>query len=119
MLILSRKKSETIEINGGFAKGGITIMVFSIRGDKVRIGIDAPPDVPINRGDIQKLIDAKSEPVEVDEAATAKYRVFCPHCYAPYAVRERRINGNDTCGNGHVYPSIDAVMLTTSDSATA
>lgn len=30
---------------------------------------------------------------------------YCPHCGAPGKNRERRINGNDTCENGHVYPS--------------
>ena len=57
MLVLSRKKSETIEINGGFAKGGITIMLVEQRGDKVRIGIDAPPDVVVHRGEVQLAID--------------------------------------------------------------
>lgn len=32
---------------------------------------------------------------------------FCPECGAPGVTRERRINGNDTCENGHVYPSAD------------
>lgn len=32
---------------------------------------------------------------------------FCPQCGAPGKTRERRINGNDTCMNGHVYPSKD------------
>lgn len=30
---------------------------------------------------------------------------FCPHCGAEVATRERRLNGNDTCRGGHVYPS--------------
>lgn len=33
----------------------------------------------------------------------------CPHCGAPGIQRERRPNGNDTCANGHVYPSSAAV----------
>lgn len=30
---------------------------------------------------------------------------YCPHCGASGTTRERRIDGNDTCKNGHVYPS--------------
>lgn len=33
---------------------------------------------------------------------------YCPTCGAPGVERERRLNGNDTCKNGHVYPSKDA-----------
>lgn len=29
----------------------------------------------------------------------------CPHCRGKVVQRERRLNGNDTCENGHVYPS--------------
>jgi len=34
---------------------------------------------------------------------------FCPLCGAPGKLRERRLNGNDTCENGHVYASRDAL----------
>lgn len=30
---------------------------------------------------------------------------YCPFCHAPGVSRERRINGNDLCSNGHKYPS--------------
>lgn len=33
---------------------------------------------------------------------------LCPTCGAPGASRERRPNGNDTCKNGHTYPSREA-----------
>lgn len=38
MLVLSRKKNERIVIDGN-----ITIVIVEIRGDKVRIGVEAPP----------------------------------------------------------------------------
>jgi len=47
MLILSRGTSEKIYIGKG-----ITLMVVQIQKDKVRIGIDAPNDVPIYREEI-------------------------------------------------------------------
>lgn len=47
MLVLSRKKDERIVIGDS-----ITVMVVEIRGDKVRLGISAPKDVPVNREEI-------------------------------------------------------------------
>ena len=41
MLVLSRKKNESIIINDN-----ITVTVIEIRGDKVRLGIEAPKDAP-------------------------------------------------------------------------
>lgn len=35
---------------------------------------------------------------------------YCPECGAPGVMRERRINGNDRCKNGCIYPSANAVM---------
>ena len=47
MLVLSRKCDETIRIGDN-----VTIKVVDIRGDKVRIGIEAPADIPITRPDM-------------------------------------------------------------------
>ena len=54
MLVLSRKKNEAIVINDN-----ITIVVVEIRGDKVRLGIEAPKEVPVHRKEIKELIDKK------------------------------------------------------------
>ena len=54
MLVLSRRKNETIHIGDD-----ITITVTEIRGDKVRLGIDAPKDVPIVRDDVPDAIKKK------------------------------------------------------------
>lgn len=51
MLVLSRKKNESIVINDN-----ITIVVVEVRGDKVRLGIDAPKDVPVHRKEIYNAI---------------------------------------------------------------
>lgn len=51
MLVLSRKKNESIVINDD-----ITIVVVEIRGDKVRLGVEAPKDVPVHRKEVYDAI---------------------------------------------------------------
>ena len=51
MLVLARKLNERIQIGGR-----ITVTVVDIRGDKVRLGIEAPREVPVHREEIQTLI---------------------------------------------------------------
>lgn len=50
MLVLSRKRDERIVIGDN-----IVITVVEVRGDKVRLGIDAPSEVPVHR---QEVLDA-------------------------------------------------------------
>jgi carbon storage regulator len=58
MLVLSRKKDESIVINND-----ITIVVVEIRGDKVRLGVEAPKEVPVHRREVFEAI-ARGEPVD-------------------------------------------------------
>ena len=51
MLVLSRKKNESIIINDN-----IKIVVVEIRGDKVRLGVEAPKDVPVHRREVYEAI---------------------------------------------------------------
>ncbi len=61
MLALARKMNESIIINDD-----IEITVLEIKGDQVKIGIDAPKSVPIYRKEIYKQIKESNE-----EAANA------------------------------------------------
>ena len=63
MLVLSRKKNESIVINDD-----ITIVVVEIRGDKVRLGIEAPKEVPVHRREIFDAIHRNDNPPPPDEA---------------------------------------------------
>jgi carbon storage regulator len=63
MLVLSRKKNESIVINND-----ITVTVVEIRGDKVRLGIVAPKEVPVHRQEVYDAIHGKT-PAELDPPA--------------------------------------------------
>lgn len=54
MLVLSRKKNERILIDEH-----IVITVVEVRGDKVRLGIDAPREIPVHRQEVADAIAAK------------------------------------------------------------
>ncbi len=59
MLVLSRKKNESIVINDD-----ITIVVVEIRGDKVRLGVEAPKEVPVHRREVFDAIHRSEVPAE-------------------------------------------------------
>lgn len=47
MLVLSRKAHESIVINDN-----ITIIVVEIRGGKVKLGVEAPKEIPVHRHEV-------------------------------------------------------------------
>jgi carbon storage regulator len=77
MLVLSRKKDESIVINND-----ITIVVVEIRGDKVRLGVEAPKEVPVHRREVFEAI-VRGEPV--DTASVAAPSGATPTVDAPAA----------------------------------
>ena len=56
MLVLSRQRDETIIIGDD-----IELTVVDIRGDKVRIGIKAPPQIPVHRKEVYDAIRRENE----------------------------------------------------------
>lgn len=52
MLVLSRRKDEVIVIGQD-----VQIRIVDIRGDKVRLGIEAPQDVPVHRLEVFERIN--------------------------------------------------------------
>ena len=55
MLVLTRKKNESIII-----RDDIVVMVVDIRGDKVRLGIEAPKEVTVHRREVYEQIKESS-----------------------------------------------------------
>jgi carbon storage regulator len=69
MLVLSRKKNESIVINND-----ITIVVVEIRGDKVRLGVEAPKEIPVHRREVYEAIkrNEAQKAVSDEKASQAK-----------------------------------------------
>lgn len=63
MLVLSRKKNESIIINDN-----ITVTVIEIRGDKVRLGIEAPKTVTVHRREVYEAIQSQARMRDPDSA---------------------------------------------------
>ncbi len=55
MLVLSRQRDESIIIGDN-----IVITVVDIRGDKVRLGIEAPKEVPVHRREVYEAIQREN-----------------------------------------------------------
>jgi carbon storage regulator len=64
MLILSRKSSESIVIDGR-----IRVKIVRVEGDVVKIGIEAPADVPVHRQEVYEEIQRNNQQALVRPAA--------------------------------------------------
>jgi carbon storage regulator len=62
MLVLSRHRDESIIIGDN-----IVVTIVDIRGDKVRLGIEAPTDIPVHRQEVYEAIQRENR-----KAATLK-----------------------------------------------
>ena len=70
MLVLSRHRDESIRIGDE-----IVVTIVDIRGDKVRLGIEAPSHVPVHRQEVYEAIkreNRKASEVGNDQASSTK-----------------------------------------------
>ena len=56
MLVLSRHRDESIMIGDD-----VVVTIVDIRGDKVRLGIDAPQDIPVHRREVYEAIQRENQ----------------------------------------------------------
>jgi len=55
MLVLSRQRDESIIIGDN-----IIVTIVDIRGEKVRLGIDAPTEIPVHRREVHEAIQREN-----------------------------------------------------------
>jgi carbon storage regulator len=85
MLVLSRRESEQISI----PELGITLQVIRIKGNSVKIGIDAPPEIRVLRGELQPRSELAQPAVPTSSV---------PYSTPPigYVVKSRKQSRNET-----------------------
>ena len=64
MLVLSRKRGEAIAIGSG-----VMITVLEVKGDRVKIGILAPAEVPVHRLEVRERIEGCASALDHAEYA--------------------------------------------------
>jgi len=66
MLILTRRVGESVVIGDD-----VTVTVLGVKGNQVRIGVDAPREVSVHREEIFERIQQENEDSAAAQAATA------------------------------------------------
>lgn len=64
MLVLTRKRDESIIIGDD-----IKITIVDVRGDQVKVGIDAPRSIPVHREEVYKEIQAENRRAAIHPGA--------------------------------------------------
>jgi len=63
MLVMTRKRGEAIKLGEN-----ITLVVVSIKGEKVRLGIEAPLEMPVHRQEVYDDIQRDNDDRNTDSA---------------------------------------------------
>ena len=94
MLVLSRKSKETIRIGDN-----VTITVIKAKGNTVRLGIEAPRDVRVMRGEILRAVEetlqetndspSTAETEDCDTSLTSSEVDSVPECATPLSISSR------------------------------
>jgi carbon storage regulator len=70
MLILTRRIGERLRIGDE-----VSVTVLDVKGNQVRLGVDAPKDVPVHREEIFQKISAENQTAAVVPPATPVTRI--------------------------------------------
>jgi carbon storage regulator len=65
MLVLSRQRDESIVIGDN-----VVITIVDIRGDKVRLGIEAPGEIPVHRQEVYEAIQRENRKSAAPQSGT-------------------------------------------------
>ncbi|MDA1016438.1 MAG: carbon storage regulator CsrA [Planctomycetota bacterium] len=84
MLVLTRKKNESIVI-----AGNIRVTVLSTGGGQIRLGIEAPPEIPIHREEVHEQL-RRSEKIPSPGTSDGETD---PACFRPRGLRPSSCHG--------------------------
>ncbi|MBQ2851177.1 MAG: carbon storage regulator CsrA [Thermoguttaceae bacterium] len=84
MLVLSRYKDQSIYIGDD-----IVVTIVDVRGDRIRLGIEAPSTVPVHRQEIYEAIRRENAASDVDEGAVCAVAVDGTATATRRVVREK------------------------------
>ncbi|MBT4166383.1 carbon storage regulator [archaeon] len=73
MLVLSRKKNESIVLG---PNGEVVLTLVELRGDKARLGIDAPKELPVHRREVYDAITRNCLDPQGKETKKQTYDLF-------------------------------------------
>ena len=65
MLVLSRKKNESID----FPNLGISVEILRVEGKTVRVGVEAPRDIRVLRGELTELAEGSDSAAALEQSA--------------------------------------------------
>ena len=69
MLILTRRVQESLNIGDD-----VTVTVLSVKGNQVRLGINAPNEIEVHREEIYKKVkDKKEDEIEIFDSSNRSY----------------------------------------------
>jgi carbon storage regulator len=83
MLVLSRQRDESIIIGDK-----VVVTIVDIRGDKVRLGIEAPSEIPVHRQEVYDAIQKENRSSSNHEVGEAR-NVDAPPKMVPQGLRNR------------------------------
>jgi sRNA-binding carbon storage regulator CsrA len=108
MLVLSRQRDEKLKFSNVYIKDAdgkfvpvdaFFVTVTDIRGDKVRLGIDAPQLIGVDRcgpdGHSQTLTDETGRRRQIDPPSSNDPRPQCPKCHSHLSIRMQGANAKN------------------------